>query len=464
MASLIPFRNICEYRYCGHLGGGSFGEVSEYTDLNTGERVAIKMSHNLGRGYLWELFMYEKIKKDGVNFFPECKAIVKKGLVFEKFSENASLSPHVRSRITKTRYLKWFKTLLLALDYLHSNGICHRDIKAENVLLKGNRIAMADLGSCIDILTRKTHEIATTKPYMAPELEKSPYDFPSDVWSLGVTFCYMLKGFFPTFEMSYDDMDISGFLFGDDKLAKYIETIQDPEINHLVSLMLKKDPKERINAREAFILLDSRGETKLTSFSFSKQQNWFCQNKNTYDYYRIVSKNKKITKQMRLSEKNTREQNTREQNLEKNLSLVERGDISPRAFVSAIFLTRGRESKGPYFFYSIVFMCSCYYDEDYLPIKQIAKTNGLKRERLTDAFWDLLREGLSSFDLTDPFESWKIFLEEKGLEKEEECKRIRVTEEEEGELIRILREDERIRGKSSIEATRQISAILRKWR
>jgi len=38
--------------------------------------------------------------------------------------------------------------LLKAIEHMHRNGIFHRDIKPENILLTGDTVKLADLGSC----------------------------------------------------------------------------------------------------------------------------------------------------------------------------------------------------------------------------------------------------------------------------------------------------------------------------
>ena len=38
--------------------------------------------------------------------------------------------------------------LLKAIEHMHRNGIFHRDIKPENILLTGETVKLADLGSC----------------------------------------------------------------------------------------------------------------------------------------------------------------------------------------------------------------------------------------------------------------------------------------------------------------------------
>ena len=86
---------------------------------------------------------------------------------------------------------------------MHDKGICHRDLKVENILYMGDRILIADFGSCtfdhtIDYNTASKNAInqylnlvesSSTHMYRAPELidqyNSEKADLSSDVWSLG---------------------------------------------------------------------------------------------------------------------------------------------------------------------------------------------------------------------------------------------------------------------------------------
>lgn len=85
------------------------------------------------------------------------------------------------------------KCVLKALDFLHSNGLIHRDVKSQQILLsKYGRVKLADYGyvaQSSDLLECKS--MCGTSGWMAPEMLEIPrngYDSKVDIWSLGMIF------------------------------------------------------------------------------------------------------------------------------------------------------------------------------------------------------------------------------------------------------------------------------------
>lgn len=110
------------------------------------------------------------------------------------------------------------------LAYLHSRGVCHRDIKPDNILIdhQGN-VKIGDFGYSTVFFNikemnnstennRKLHTFAGTTQFMAPEIHKGNYNGPSaDVFSLGVTLLNTLTGQYPWKVATYRDPEYTAY-------------------------------------------------------------------------------------------------------------------------------------------------------------------------------------------------------------------------------------------------------------
>lgn len=91
---------------------------------------------------------------------------------------------------------------LQGLAYMHKHGFFHRDMKPENMLVKGEAVKIADFGLAREIRSRPPFtDYVSTRWYRAPEilLRSTNYNSPVDIFATGAIMAelYMLRPLFP---------------------------------------------------------------------------------------------------------------------------------------------------------------------------------------------------------------------------------------------------------------------------
>ena len=136
-----------------------------------------------------------------------------------------------------------------ALREAHINGILHRDIKTENIMINSqNQIKVMDFGiarfkdNLIDTGFKSTYG---TLSYMSPEQAlNNPSSYPADIWSFGVVCYEMFTGRLP-FLHDYEAAIIYSILSEEPLPPSRIRPEIPPEMEHIILKCIMKDEEER---------------------------------------------------------------------------------------------------------------------------------------------------------------------------------------------------------------------------
>ncbi|KAI9261111.1 kinase-like domain-containing protein [Sporodiniella umbellata] len=159
---------------------------------------------------------------------------------------------------------------LKGLIHLHSQGILHRDVKCENLLLGWNgEVKIADFGLSARIKKPNHERLGTTK-WMAPEvIREESYSEKVDMWSLGITVIEMMDRVPPHYAIKEEE-----------ELFDIIATEPSPTFTYsyptmymrgLVAWLLDEDPETRPTASDTLSEIEAHVKSSLLPCSTSKE-------------------------------------------------------------------------------------------------------------------------------------------------------------------------------------------------
>lgn len=235
------------FRLERNLGQGAQGTVYLAHDTRLDRKVAIKLLRQaVQQKSLDEAQLVSKLQHPNIvalhDVFIESG---RTGLVFE-YVEGQTLAELLKhdGALSPVRAVELMQGLLDGLGYAHEQGVIHRDIKPQNIMIdRSGRARIMDFG----VATRQSGETGMngTVGYMAPEMIKNlPVDAQADVFAAGMVLYQMLTGRLP---IAGDSVFAALNRIANETIAppSSIRHSIDEKLDHLVMVALLKDPQER---------------------------------------------------------------------------------------------------------------------------------------------------------------------------------------------------------------------------
>ncbi|KAG1666677.1 hypothetical protein FOA52_013589 [Chlamydomonas sp. UWO 241] len=245
------------------IGSGSFGEAYIVTDPKTRKKYVLKRIRMARQNDWQRAATKHEIKLGSMLSHPYVVEFVKSWVrdghemnVVYGYCEQGDLQAAVERckgvHFDEQQLRRWLAQMLLALQYMQSKHVLHRDLKTSNIFLtSAGDVQVGDFGlathseggSC----GSHDQSIVGTPHFMSPEvLSRKRYDYKTDVWSLGCVF-YELSSFRPAFNA----FNLNGLV------SKITKSSVAPLPSHysedwggIIKGMLRKDAAKRMSVEE----------------------------------------------------------------------------------------------------------------------------------------------------------------------------------------------------------------------
>lgn len=259
------------------LGAGAFGTVVKCVNKKNGSVSAAKILSTQPSSFK-EALILAQLNHPGILKLQE--VFVNDQLIFLvlEYCETtlASLKPTTCSATLSTIAVQ----LLEALAYLHAQGIVHRDIKLENILLQkqadGSYLPkIADFGIALHLGQAGTmaSSAAGTNYYLAPEMIYNQYSYKVDLWSTGMVLLVLATKNLPFRGTSQRQLFQEIIAFKPQELI-FPEWV-DATLQSTIRKLLTLTPELRPSAEQALSMLNTKprswsnaSTTAMTEFAF----------------------------------------------------------------------------------------------------------------------------------------------------------------------------------------------------
>jgi len=251
-------KTILHYKILEKLGEGGMGVVYEAEDTKLDRMVALKFlpqhlttTDTERARFLQEARAAAALNHPNVCVIHEIQDAAEQPFIVMEYVDGQTIRAVVEESgpIALNEALQYAIQIGEALNEAHNNGIVHRDIKSENIMVNSkNQIKVMDFGLAKlkgSLKLTKSSSTLGTLAYMAPEqIQGQKVDARSDIFAFGVVLFEMLTGKMP-FSGDYEAAIMYSILNEEpDPLQKHLPEARS-ELIHIFNRVLEKDPEDR---------------------------------------------------------------------------------------------------------------------------------------------------------------------------------------------------------------------------
>jgi serine/threonine-protein kinase len=201
-------RHLGHYEITGELGRGGMATVYQARQIGLDRMVALKILHPALAEDDTIIRRFEQEARIAANLYhPNILTIYDVGsadgvlFIAMRYVQGETLAQLLRRErpLDPTRGLKMVAQVAAALDFAHSRGVLHRDVKPANALVEpGDVVTLTDFGiarASEGAALTSTRMVIGTPEYMSPEQSRGdPMDHRTDLYALGVMLYEVLSG------------------------------------------------------------------------------------------------------------------------------------------------------------------------------------------------------------------------------------------------------------------------------
>lgn len=242
------------------LGFGGFAKVYEAVNVITEQSVAVKVLSRrkiVKAGFAAhierEIAIMRRMRHPNIVTLHEVLATRTKIFFVMEFASGGELFQKIATgRFSEDLSRRYFHQLISAVQYCHSLGVFHRDLKIDNLLLDEDlNLKVSDFGlsATLDEIRPdgSLHTLCGTPAYLAPEiLAKRGYDGSKiDVWSCGVVLFVLAVGYLP-----FNDSNVTNMFRKIQRGQFRIPNWISPDLKFFLRRLLDPNPNTRISIHE----------------------------------------------------------------------------------------------------------------------------------------------------------------------------------------------------------------------